>query len=97
MVCPNASPHFLRGPVGFPGAADRFLMAGDCNGCGNLQWGMRDALAKTNMIRSALTQNITAQGSESLPRAVMFSAKFFPQLRSPRRFSPILALISSLS
>lgn len=31
-------------------AADKFLMVGDCDGCGNLQRGMRDALAKVNMI-----------------------------------------------
>ncbi|MBR1781052.1 MAG: FAD-dependent oxidoreductase [Oscillospiraceae bacterium] len=31
-------------------AADQFLMVGDCNGTRNLQRGMRDALAKTNMI-----------------------------------------------
>ena len=49
IICGGVSPR-VDEAMRYADCADTFLMAGDCNGCGNIQRGMRDALAKVNMI-----------------------------------------------
>lgn len=49
IICGGVSP-LVDEAMAYADAADQFLLVGDCNGRGNLQRGMRDALAKTNMI-----------------------------------------------
>lgn len=49
IICGGVSPR-VDEAMRYAEAADEFLMVGDCNGCGNLQRGMRDALAKTNLL-----------------------------------------------
>lgn len=49
IICGGVSP-CVDEAMAYADAADKFLLVGDCNGRGNIQKGMRDALAKTNMI-----------------------------------------------
>jgi 2,4-dienoyl-CoA reductase-like NADH-dependent reductase (Old Yellow Enzyme family)/thioredoxin reductase len=49
VICGGVAPR-VDEAMRYADAADQFLMAGDCNGCGNIQRGMRDALSKVNMI-----------------------------------------------
>jgi len=49
IICGGTKPN-VDEALRYADAADTFLMVGDCDRCGNLQRGMRDALAKVNMI-----------------------------------------------
>ena len=49
LICGGSAPE-VDEALKYADAADQFLMVGDCNGRGNIQKGMRDALAKVNMI-----------------------------------------------
>lgn len=49
IICGGVAPR-VDEAMRYAECADTFLLAGDCNGCGNIQRGMRDALAKVNMI-----------------------------------------------
>lgn len=49
IICGGSHPR-TQEAMRYADCADQFLAVGDCNGCGNLQRGMRDALAKVNML-----------------------------------------------
>ncbi len=49
VICGGSSPR-IDEAMRYAECADTFLLAGDCNGCGDIQRGMRDALSKVNMI-----------------------------------------------
>ena len=49
VICGGTAPCVDEALI-YQDAADQFMMVGDCNGTRNLQRGMRDAMAKVNMI-----------------------------------------------